>query len=302
MPSSARSSISACDWTMSRTEGPAINPTAMKGDDERLSQEHADEADGGGEEEQEGHFRKHAMGHKFDHGDSDAEAAPTVSKGAPEASRGGPTEGRFALRPPVFPCATSRVARLVDSYKYGGYRCNQLAGDPGHQRQSMRGTRPMNAFAYMPGFGNDFETESLPGALPQGQNSPQKLNYGLYAEQLSGSPFTAPARQPTSAPGLLPHPPKRTATQAASRAVDHAHWRTAPHAPPTSTSRSGSSAGPEGADSPTRQTNFLAGRAHHQPRVRRFADPEPAWGKKPCLRLQRGHGRRLLLQRPTASF
>ena len=24
---------------------------------------------------------------------------------------------------------------------------------------------------YMPGFGNDFETEALPGALPQGQNS-----------------------------------------------------------------------------------------------------------------------------------
>jgi len=27
--------------------------------------------------------------------------------------------------------------------------------------------------AYMPGFGNDFETEALPGALQQGQNSPQ---------------------------------------------------------------------------------------------------------------------------------
>ena len=48
------------------------------------------------------------------------------------------------------------------------------------------------AFSYMPGFGNDFETESLPGALPQGQNSPQRPAYGLYAEQLSGSPFTAP--------------------------------------------------------------------------------------------------------------
>ncbi len=46
--------------------------------------------------------------------------------------------------------------------------------------------------AYMPGFGNDFETEALPGALPQGQNSPQACAYGLYAEQLSGSPFTAP--------------------------------------------------------------------------------------------------------------
>ena len=45
---------------------------------------------------------------------------------------------------------------------------------------------------YMSGFGNTFETEALPGALPVGRNSPQKVNYGLYAEQLSGSPFTAP--------------------------------------------------------------------------------------------------------------
>jgi homogentisate 1,2-dioxygenase len=44
----------------------------------------------------------------------------------------------------------------------------------------------------MPGFGNDFETEALTGALPNGQNSPQKCPYGLYAEQLSGTPFTAP--------------------------------------------------------------------------------------------------------------
>ena len=48
---------------------------------------------------------------------------------------------------------------------------------------------------YMPGFGNDFETEALPGALPQGRNSPQKVNYGLYGEQLSGTAFTAPAHQ-----------------------------------------------------------------------------------------------------------
>ncbi len=48
---------------------------------------------------------------------------------------------------------------------------------------------------YMPGFGNDFETEALPGALPQGQNSPQKCAYGLYAEQLTGTAFTAPRGQ-----------------------------------------------------------------------------------------------------------
>jgi len=55
---------------------------------------------------------------------------------------------------------------------------------------------PMGTQAgYMPGFGNDFETEALPGALPQGMNSPQKVNYGLYGEQLSGTAFTAPSHQ-----------------------------------------------------------------------------------------------------------
>jgi homogentisate 1,2-dioxygenase len=46
--------------------------------------------------------------------------------------------------------------------------------------------------SYQSGFGNEFSTEALPGALPQGQNAPQKVNYGLYAEQISGTPFTAP--------------------------------------------------------------------------------------------------------------
>src|SRR5215475_8301146 len=45
---------------------------------------------------------------------------------------------------------------------------------------------------YLSGFGNGFESEALPGALPVGRNSPQQCAYGLYAEQLSGSPFTAP--------------------------------------------------------------------------------------------------------------
>ncbi|MGH8396720.1 MAG: homogentisate 1,2-dioxygenase [Gammaproteobacteria bacterium] len=45
---------------------------------------------------------------------------------------------------------------------------------------------------YQSGFGNEFETEALQGALPVGQNSPQKVPYGLYAEQLSGTAFTAP--------------------------------------------------------------------------------------------------------------
>jgi homogentisate 1,2-dioxygenase len=45
---------------------------------------------------------------------------------------------------------------------------------------------------YQSGFGNEFATEALPGALPVGQNSPQRAPYGLYAEQLSGTAFTAP--------------------------------------------------------------------------------------------------------------
>ena len=45
---------------------------------------------------------------------------------------------------------------------------------------------------YQSGFSNGFETEALPGALPVGRNSPQRCAYGLYAEQISGSPFTAP--------------------------------------------------------------------------------------------------------------
>ena len=47
-------------------------------------------------------------------------------------------------------------------------------------------------FEYQSGFGSEFATEALPGALPVGQNSPQKVPYGLYAEQVSGTPFTAP--------------------------------------------------------------------------------------------------------------
>ena len=48
---------------------------------------------------------------------------------------------------------------------------------------------------YMSGFGGEFATEALPGTLPVGRNSPQQVAYGLYAEQLSGTAFTAPRHQ-----------------------------------------------------------------------------------------------------------
>ncbi|MDA5095085.1 homogentisate 1,2-dioxygenase [Aliiroseovarius sp. KMU-50] len=77
---------------------------------------------------------------------------------------------------------------------------------------------------YMPGWANDFETEALPGALPQGMNSPQRCNYGLYGEQLSGTAFTA-------------NPPERTWCYRIRPSVKHSaryskvdmpYWKSAP--------------------------------------------------------------------------
>ncbi len=48
---------------------------------------------------------------------------------------------------------------------------------------------------YFPGFGNHVSTEAVAGALPIGRNSPQRPAYGLYAEQLSGTAFTAPRHE-----------------------------------------------------------------------------------------------------------
>ena len=46
--------------------------------------------------------------------------------------------------------------------------------------------------AYQTGFGNEFATEAVAGTLPVGRNSPQRVAHGLYAEQLTGTAFTAP--------------------------------------------------------------------------------------------------------------
>ncbi len=80
---------------------------------------------------------------------------------------------------------------------------------------------------YMPGFGNDFETEALPGALPQGQNSPQKCAYGLYAEQLSGTAFTAPRGQNERTWCYRIRPSVHHTGRFAP--VDVPYWKTAPH-------------------------------------------------------------------------
>lgn len=86
----------------------------------------------------------------------------------------------------------------------------------------------MTDFATMPGFGNDFETEALPGALPQGQNSPQRCPYGLYAEQLSGSAFTAPRARNQRSWLYRIRPSVRHVGR--FRAVERPLWRSAPDA------------------------------------------------------------------------
>jgi homogentisate 1,2-dioxygenase len=56
----------------------------------------------------------------------------------------------------------------------------------------MTPTTSKKQFKYQSGFGNEFATEAVKGALPVGQNSPQRAPLGLYAEQFSGTSFTTP--------------------------------------------------------------------------------------------------------------
>jgi homogentisate 1,2-dioxygenase len=59
-------------------------------------------------------------------------------------------------------------------------------------KAGARGGRAAPALHYMGGFSNEFVSEAVPGALPEGQNSPQKPPLGLTAEVISGTAFTAP--------------------------------------------------------------------------------------------------------------
>lgn len=90
------------------------------------------------------------------------------------------------------------------------------------QTPSGRGS----ASGYMSGFGNSFETEALAGALPIGRNSPQKCKFGLYAEQLSGSPFTMP-RVHNERSWLYRIRPS-VAHSGKFEKADMGYWRTAP--------------------------------------------------------------------------
>ncbi len=82
-----------------------------------------------------------------------------------------------------------------------------------------------NPLAYLSGFGNEHATEAVTGALPEGRNSPQRPPLGLYAEQLSGTPFTAPrhANRRSWLYRILP-----SAMHAPFRRIDNGLWRSGP--------------------------------------------------------------------------
>ncbi|HEY2660502.1 MAG TPA: homogentisate 1,2-dioxygenase [Caulobacteraceae bacterium] len=98
----------------------------------------------------------------------------------------------------------------------------------------MEAAKAPVADGYMSGFANQFSTEAVRGALPVGRNSPQRAPHGLYAEQFSGSAFTAPRAEnlrswlyrirPTAA--QLPFTPAKLPA-----------WRSTPFAGPASPNR-----------------------------------------------------------------
>jgi homogentisate 1,2-dioxygenase len=72
----------------------------------------------------------------------------------------------------------------------------------------------MSELTYLSGFGNEHATEAVAGALPVGQNSPQRPPLGLYTEQISGTPFTVPR-----------HAARRTWTYRIRPSADHPPYR-----------------------------------------------------------------------------
>src|SRR5579864_5569806 len=57
------------------------------------------------------------------------------------------------------------------------------------RKADIRAPRAAAPLRYQSGFGNHFESEAVPGALPVGRNSPQRPPHGLYAELISGTSF-----------------------------------------------------------------------------------------------------------------
>jgi homogentisate 1,2-dioxygenase len=84
---------------------------------------------------------------------------------------------------------------------------------------------PRPVLRYQSGFRNEHASEAIAGALPVGQNSPQRPPLGLYAEQISGTAFTAPRAENLRTWMYRIRP---SAMHPAFRRIDNGLWRSTP--------------------------------------------------------------------------
>src|ERR1700704_6371520 len=112
--------------------------------------------------------------------------------------------------------------------------------------------------SYQSGFGNTFSTEALKGALPVGQNSPQRAPQGLYAEVLSGTSFTAPRADNLSSWLYRQRP---SAMHAPYKRIDNGLLRSGPFGEAETP--------PRGPAANSRRAGRLHRRALHRRRLRR---------------------------------
>ncbi len=135
----------------------------------------------------------------------DARGAPARPRPAGERAQDARHPGRRQHRGRQAPAAAADLLR--DDARAGVLRVHPEEGRRRLRRGQLQGPVPVDRArpdrrgvlqaaelmdGYLSGFGNEFATEALEGALPVGRNSPQRCPYGLYAEQLSGTAFTAP--------------------------------------------------------------------------------------------------------------
>ena len=111
------------------------------------------------------------------------------------------------------------------------------------------------ALAYLHGLGGPHESEAVAGALPRGRNAPQRVPFGLYAEQLSGTSFTAPRAQNLRSWLYRLRP---SAMHAAFRRIGDGRWRSAPCSEAESTPNRVRWGAPPAPEAPT---DFLDGLA-----------------------------------------
>ena len=90
----------------------------------------------------------------------------------------------------------------------------------------------MSALTYLTGFGNELESEAVPGALPRGRFSPQQVPGGLYAEKFSLTAFTVPRAENRRTWFYRIRP---AVVRGPCHPLPTAHWLSAPlaDAPPT---------------------------------------------------------------------